>query len=195
MNEEKKKSGKNIQDEEVNHPDRYNKNGIEVIDIIDAYTKDLSGREAFDIANVIKYICRYKSKNGVEDLKKATWYLNDVITLLDKEENSSNNSEYDRDIKYVLDHVDVKDILNQWAEEASELAQAALKMSRTMSTTNPYAIDSVDAYANLIEEYSDVVNVSNVMSISANDYICEKKMERWVNRIKKMKEKQLCSEH
>lgn len=199
MSEEKKKNGKSISDEEVNHPDRYNKNGIEVIDIIEAYTKDLSGREAFDIANVFKYICRYKSKNGLEDLQKAAWYLDDAIKVntdcTASYRMEKRDAEYKKNVCYVLDNVSVPDILNQLAEEASELAQAALKMSRTMSSTNPSAIDSVDAYANLLEEYSDVVNVATVMSISSNNYICEKKMERWANRIKEMKEKQLCSEH
>ena len=33
------------------------------------------------IANVIKYVSRYKRKNGLEDLKKAQWYLNYQIKL------------------------------------------------------------------------------------------------------------------
>ncbi len=33
----------------------------------------------FNIGNAIKYLWRYKDKNGIEDLKKAIWYLNDEI--------------------------------------------------------------------------------------------------------------------
>ena len=33
--------------------------------------------------NVIKYISRYKNKNGLEDLKKAQWYLNDLIKRIE----------------------------------------------------------------------------------------------------------------
>lgn len=33
------------------------------------------------IANVIKYVSRYQSKNGIEDLTKAAWYLNHQIEL------------------------------------------------------------------------------------------------------------------
>ena len=40
------------------------------------------------IANVIKYVSRYKRKNGLEDLKKAQWYLNYQIKL--EEEKLSN---------------------------------------------------------------------------------------------------------
>ena len=71
-------------EEKVNHPGHYqSENGMEVIDVIRAFTKDLNGAEAFDIGNVIKYVLRYKKKNGIEDLKKAVWYLNDVIKMLE----------------------------------------------------------------------------------------------------------------
>lgn len=73
--------------EEVNHPDRYNHNGIEVIDIIDAFTSSLSGVDAFDIGCAIKYLCRFTEKNGVEDLNKAKWYIDHYISNhTDKEE-------------------------------------------------------------------------------------------------------------
>jgi len=36
------------------------------------------------IANVIKYVSRYKRKNGIEDLKKARWYLERQIAEMDK---------------------------------------------------------------------------------------------------------------
>lgn len=66
--------------EQVNHPAHYQtETGLEVIDIIEAVTFDLKGVEAFDIGNVLKYICRYTKKNGVQDLEKAAWYLDHVI--------------------------------------------------------------------------------------------------------------------
>lgn len=68
-------------DDNINHPDHYNHCGIETIDVIAAWTNDLDGEEAFDIGNAIKYISRWKRKNGIEDLKKAVWYLNRVIEL------------------------------------------------------------------------------------------------------------------
>lgn len=64
----------------VNHPSHYKaKNGMEVIDVIEAFTANLNGYEASHTANVIKYICRWKEKNGLEDLKKAQWYLDRLI--------------------------------------------------------------------------------------------------------------------
>ena len=64
----------------VNHPKHYKSStGLEVIDIIEAFTEDLKGVEAADTANIIKYICRWNRKNGLEDLEKARWYLNHLI--------------------------------------------------------------------------------------------------------------------
>lgn len=34
---------------------------------------------SFVIGNIIKYVSRYKNKNGLEDLKKAQWYINFLI--------------------------------------------------------------------------------------------------------------------
>ena len=70
----------NKQVDMVSHPPHYqSKKGMEVIDVIEAFTADLVGIEATDTGNVIKYICRWKHKNGVEDLEKARWYLNHLI--------------------------------------------------------------------------------------------------------------------
>ena len=66
-------------DKMVSHPDHYKAGGIEVIDVIEAFTKNLVGIEATDTGNVIKYILRWKKKNGVQDLEKALWYLTHLI--------------------------------------------------------------------------------------------------------------------
>ena len=69
----------------VNHPKHYKaKNGMEVIDVIEAFTANLNGYEATHTGNVIKYICRWKEKNGLEDLRKAQWYLNRLIKNIEE---------------------------------------------------------------------------------------------------------------
>ena len=73
-------------DKMVSHPDHYKSGKYEVIDIIDEFTKDLSGTEAVCTANAIKYILRWKKKNGVQDLKKAVWYLMHMIDRFADEE-------------------------------------------------------------------------------------------------------------
>ena len=61
----------------VNSPPHYNQAGIECIDAIRAATSD--GYEYYLQGNIIKYLWRYRYKNGVEDLKKAQWYLTKLI--------------------------------------------------------------------------------------------------------------------
>ncbi|MBQ8707854.1 MAG: DUF3310 domain-containing protein [Succinivibrionaceae bacterium] len=71
----------------VNHPPHYQtSSGLETIDVIEAFTEDLKGFEATNTGNVLKYMCRWKSKNGLEDLKKALWYLNRLIDHVEKQQ-------------------------------------------------------------------------------------------------------------
>lgn len=74
-------------DKMVSHPSHYqSKSGLEVINVIEAFTEGLEGIEAVDTANAIKYICRWKDKNGVQDLEKAMWYIQHLIDHLNKED-------------------------------------------------------------------------------------------------------------
>ncbi len=61
------------------NPSYYRKN-IEVTDFIIEYGMD------FLEGNIIKYVTRYKDKNGIEDLKKAKWYLDKLIKQKEKNE-------------------------------------------------------------------------------------------------------------
>jgi hypothetical protein len=63
----------------VNSPSHYTQGSIECIDAIAQVVKDLHGMEAMCTGNAIKYLWRWKHKNGVEDLKKAQWYLQRMI--------------------------------------------------------------------------------------------------------------------
>ena len=65
----------------VNHPKHYTQGKIECIDAIEAAVSELSGLDAVCTANVIKYVWRWKHKNGSQDLRKAQWYLNKLIDL------------------------------------------------------------------------------------------------------------------
>lgn len=74
------------EDKMVSHPSHYqSKKGIEVIDVIEAFTEDLEGIEAICTGNAIKYLCRWKNKNGIQDLEKAMWYLRHLINVLKSE--------------------------------------------------------------------------------------------------------------
>lgn len=71
----------------VNSPKHYTTGGIECID----YIQDKLTEEEFRgyiKGNVLKYITRERHKNGNEDLKKAKWYLDRLIEII--EQNTSN---------------------------------------------------------------------------------------------------------
>ena len=67
----------------VNHPQHYTQGGIECIDALEAATVGLTGIEAVCTANAIKYLWRWKFKNGAEDIKKAIWYLNKLLSKVE----------------------------------------------------------------------------------------------------------------
>ena len=75
-----------VDDKMVSHPDHYKSGKYEVIDIIDEFTKGLEGTEAVCTANAIKYVLRWKKKNGVQDVKKAIWYLQHLVDHLEGKE-------------------------------------------------------------------------------------------------------------
>ena len=64
----------------INHPSHYETAGVECIEAMEI----TQGREAvksFCLCNAYKYLWRHKNKNGLEDLKKARWYLDRYITM------------------------------------------------------------------------------------------------------------------
>jgi hypothetical protein len=61
----------------VNKPPHYNQAGIECLEAIRAATNE--GYEFYLQGNIIKYLWRYRYKNGVEDLNKAKFYLERLI--------------------------------------------------------------------------------------------------------------------
>ena len=70
----------NIEEDDVNHPDHYTK-GIEVTEFIASWQMD------WFRGNIIKYIVRSPYKgNTVKDLKKAKWYIGDLIKRLEDED-------------------------------------------------------------------------------------------------------------
>lgn len=67
----------------VNSPDHYTQGSIECIEAIAEVVKHLDGMEAMCTGNAIKYLWRWKHKNGTEDLKKAVWYIQRMIDGID----------------------------------------------------------------------------------------------------------------
>lgn len=59
----------------VNHPTHYTAGAFEVIDVIEDW------KLGFHLGNAVKYVARSKHKGGLEDIKKARWYLDRFIAI------------------------------------------------------------------------------------------------------------------
>ena len=75
----------NVKADVVNHPSHYTSGKIEVISIMEDQLTDEEYR-GYIKGQVIKYITRERRKNGLEDLKKAAWYLNRLIKRLERQQ-------------------------------------------------------------------------------------------------------------
>ena len=72
----------------VSHPRHYMlipEKDVEVLDVIEAATANLTGIKAVDTGNASKYILRWDKKNGIEDIEKAMVYLTHLKRVLEKE--------------------------------------------------------------------------------------------------------------
>ena len=62
-------------DDPVNSPKHYTQGAMEVITAIEGLGLD------YHQGNVLKYVSRYRYKNGIEDLKKARWYIDRLLYI------------------------------------------------------------------------------------------------------------------
>ena len=62
-------------DDPVNSPKHYTQGDMEVITAIEGLALD------YHQGNVVKYVSRYRYKNGIEDLRKAKWYIDRLIYI------------------------------------------------------------------------------------------------------------------
>lgn len=91
--------------------------------------------------------------------------------------------------KYVHDNLDRKEIIMQLAEEASELSQSCLKYIRALDGKNPFTEFDPEFYMDrIIEKYSCVLNAAETARIYIDYEIVVNKAERWVKRLKALKE-------
>lgn len=68
------------------NPSYYNRGGTECIDAIATATKGLAGQEAFCTGSAMKYLWRWKDKGGIDDLRKAHWYIRRLIDNINRDE-------------------------------------------------------------------------------------------------------------
>ncbi len=75
----------------VNSPSHYASGAIEAIEAIEA-SMSVEAFKGMLKGNILKYIWRYELKNGAQDLKKAQWYLNRLIVMVETEEVKANDT-------------------------------------------------------------------------------------------------------
>ena len=94
-------------------------------------------------------------------------------------------------INYIRDQLPDAELLAQLAEEATELAQAALKMRRSLDGKNPTPVSAPDAWANLQEEVADVLLCLTVLGVDFNEpeygSRMGSKLDRWAGRLQQYK--------
>lgn len=146
-------------DKMVSHPDHYKSGKYEVIDIIDEFTKDLSGTEAVCTANAIKYILRWKKKNGIQDVKKAIWYLQHMV---DKEEERLREEHAEFDEELLKKTTYSKEFVDEALKHIHENTEV-VKNCKTCKHENDTCSDKC-AYPNLIGWEPKEVDMDKIMN-------------------------------
>lgn len=77
------KAATKSENDPVEHPAHYEHDGVECIDMM-YITQGYNATFDFCVCNTFKYLWRWKTKNGIQDLKKARWYLNRAIEMFDQ---------------------------------------------------------------------------------------------------------------
>ena len=83
----------------------------------------------------------------------------------------------------IIDKVSMPALYAMLAEEAAELAHAACKAFRYTEGSNPTPLTSDDIYDMLIEEFSDVALIANILGIHPDEDIMNAKLQRWEERL------------
>lgn len=92
-------------------------------------------------------------------------------------------------IEYIREQLPAGELFAQLAEEAGELAHAALKLRRIFDGKNPTPVKLDDAYKNLEEEITDVLVSLEVLGYAVEEFplyraMMDSKLERWAKRLK-----------
>lgn len=134
----------------------------------------------------------YQEAKLDERLKKLGFLVEDgrVFCAEDDEDNivSTDTLALCPEILFIREQLSTADQFAQVAEEAVELAHAAMKMQRILTGTNPTPVTEKEAMGKVMEEICDLYNALEVLKLDVNlkyEGIRKKKMARWVERIKK----------
>lgn len=94
----------------------------------------------------------------------------------------------------MIEKIGAPAMLEQLAEEATELAKSALKMARVLRGENPTPITRIQAFNSLAEEYTDTVQCANELCLTANKDQMMRKELRFKERWNQMKKEEIINE-
>ncbi len=125
--------------EKVNHPDHYNTESFECIDVMG----EVFGTEAvknFCKLNAFKYLWRADEKDGMNDIRKAQWYLEHMLSL-DTEDESDEDEQENDEIEDVTEHLcdafrnlyetisnGIKEVLEMYAETTDPESETSKRL-------------------------------------------------------------------
>lgn len=134
----------------------------------------------------------YQEAKLDERLKKLGFLVEDgrVFCAEDDEDNivSTDTLALSPDILFVREQLQPAALFGQLAEEAVEVAHAAMKVQRILEGANPTPVTEKEAMAKVMEEICDLYNALEVLKLDVSlkyEGIRKKKMARWVERIRK----------
>ena len=84
--------------------------------------------------------------------------------------------------QHIRDIISEASLYEQLAEECSELAQACLKKSRKIRGENFTPKSNSEIDQSILEEFTDILLVSNILKLHSDKEIYFKKAQRWVDR-------------
>lgn len=166
--------------------------------------RNLATGEVWDAENAVKVFCDELPKCNVcpmfpvvslgGDCRKwAANYPKEAARLMGYEVVEEHTKTHEKSHVDAIENACVQsidlpttEILAQMAEEAAELAQAALKLRRVIDGTNPTPVTYQEAWENLIEELGDVKTCALVLNVAPDEAAIKKKVERWKKRLKGM---------
>ena len=89
-----------------------------------------------------------------------------------------------KEMAFVLTELSTRTLLEQMAEEAAEVSQAALKLIRARGNGNPTPMDAEEAWEWLEEEMSDLFMCATLLNLDLLEPLDNPKWERWAERIR-----------
>lgn len=165
----------------VNHPNHYTQSGVECIDYIREMISPYAGVVAGDIQNVLKYTWRAHDKNGIEDIKKAKWYLNHAVTLMEQGSHSRFNAEGGSDMDVVNSSVVAegkKQVMERLPEEErpyyKQLTDALLSSRMYFGEYRDKAMEALDGWekAYIGHQKSEEKNVNHPKHYASGKIEC-----------------------